>query len=135
MVDAKKLAREPIFSVKSKRGKREITVNVTVPEPEEILTSPKNGHSGDDPVAPTTTRHTEIQHRLLTLGSEMGLDTWVANNDRLRTWQGQTLGSLPNIISELPTQFNDATQRTIELIDVLWLKGNSEVDPKFRTVC
>ena len=31
------------------------------------------------------------------------------------------------IVDELPTQFNEATQRTIELIDVLWLKGNSIV--------
>jgi len=29
------------------------------------------------------------------------------------------------MVQELPPQFNDATQRTIELIDVLWLKGNS----------
>ncbi len=29
------------------------------------------------------------------------------------------------MVQELPAQFNDATQRTIELIDVLWLKGNS----------
>jgi hypothetical protein len=31
------------------------------------------------------------------------------------------------MIPELPTQFNEATNRTIELIDVLWLKGNSIV--------
>lgn len=31
------------------------------------------------------------------------------------------------MLSELPTQFNEATNRTIELIDVLWLKGNSIV--------
>src|SRR5436305_14524601 len=31
------------------------------------------------------------------------------------------------MIAELPTQFNEATNRTIELIDVLWLKGNSFV--------
>ena len=29
------------------------------------------------------------------------------------------------MVRELPTQFNEATNRTIELIDVLWLKGNS----------
>jgi hypothetical protein len=29
------------------------------------------------------------------------------------------------MVDKLPTQFNDATRRTIELIDVLWLKGNS----------
>jgi hypothetical protein len=31
------------------------------------------------------------------------------------------------MLDELPTQFNDATTRTIELIDVLWLSGNSIV--------
>jgi hypothetical protein len=29
------------------------------------------------------------------------------------------------MLDELPTQFNEATNRTIELIDVLWLKGNT----------
>jgi hypothetical protein len=37
------------------------------------------------------------------------------------------LGELPNVVDELPAQFNEATNRTIELIDVLWLKGNSIV--------
>lgn len=27
------------------------------------------------------------------------------------------------MVSELPTQFNEVTNRTIELIDVVWLKG------------
>jgi hypothetical protein len=31
------------------------------------------------------------------------------------------------MVDELPTQFNEATNRTIELIDVLWLKGHSIV--------
>jgi hypothetical protein len=37
------------------------------------------------------------------------------------------LGDLPRMAQRLPTQFNDATTRTVELIDVLWLKGNSIV--------
>jgi hypothetical protein len=31
------------------------------------------------------------------------------------------------MLDDLPTQFNEATTRTIELIDVLWLAGNSIV--------
>jgi hypothetical protein len=31
------------------------------------------------------------------------------------------------MLEQLPTQFNEATTRTIELIDVLWLSGNSIV--------
>jgi hypothetical protein len=57
----------------------------------------------------------------------MGFDVWVARNDRTRVWCGQTLGTISRMVSELPTQFNEATNRTIELIDVLWLKGNSIV--------
>src|SRR5262245_28993583 len=34
---------------------------------------------------------------------------------------------LPHLKSELPLQFDDATNRTIELIDVLWLKGHAIV--------
>jgi hypothetical protein len=59
------------------------------------------------------------------LGRDMGFDLWVARNDRSKTWNGTALGALPGMVERLPTQFNEATNRTIELIDVLWLKGNS----------
>lgn len=51
----------------------------------------------------------------------------MARNDRGKRYDGQFLGSLPGLLDELPTQFNEATNRTIELIDVLWLKGNTIV--------
>jgi hypothetical protein len=57
----------------------------------------------------------------------MGFNLWVAQNDRSKVWNGTTLGSIPGMVDRLPTQFNEATNRTIELIDVLWLKGNSIV--------
>ena len=72
-----------------------------------------------------TTRHTEIQYQLLKFGAELGLDVWVARNDRSKRYNGELLGAMSNMLDELPTQFNDATNRTIELIDVLWLKSNT----------
>ncbi len=33
----------------------------------------------------------------------------------------------PRLKTELPLQFDEATNKTIELIDVLWLKGNAIV--------
>ncbi len=71
------------------------------------------------------TRHTEIQFHLLQLGINLGLDVWVAKNDRTKSFKGVTLGKLPRIVDELPRQFNVATTKTVELIDVLWLKGHS----------
>lgn len=91
-------------------------VTVTVPKTEE-----------DEPLTRELkirkqTEHTEIQWHLLELGSAMGLDLWVARNDRNREWEGRKLSEFPRLAAELPRQFDEATMRTIELIDVIWLR-------------
>src|SRR5205807_2033259 len=112
-VDAAKLARRP-KPLKARMG------SVTVPESEEMpLESPE--------VAKEPSDHEEVQWLLLKLGSDMGFDVWVARNDRRRQFKGQRFVDLPKLKSELPLQFDEATNRTIELIDVLWLKGNAIV--------
>lgn len=119
-VDPKKLLRKPFYKVEAKGDAADSTL-VSVPEPEE---TEKAERSSSDTA---TTRHTEIQCELLRLGAEMGLDVWVARNDRGRKWKGTLLGTMPRMLEQLPTQFNEATTRTVELIDVLWLSGNSIV--------
>lgn len=57
----------------------------------------------------------------------MGLDVWVARNDRGKEVNGYRFADLPRLKKELPLQFDEATNRTIELIDVLWLRGNAIV--------
>jgi hypothetical protein len=128
-VDPKKLARKVLYKVEPKKGTNKHATLVTVPEPEpepEESIPTTISERQDSPESPTT-RHSEIQYRLLTLGADLGLDVWVARNDRSRKWNGCVLGSLPRMLEQLPTQFNEATTRTIELIDVLWLTGNSIV--------
>jgi hypothetical protein len=71
--------------------------------------------------------HTEIQWLLLKLGSDMGYGVWVARNDRGRQWEGYRFVDLPNLQQKLPRQFDEETNRTIELIDVLWLTKNGFV--------
>jgi hypothetical protein len=121
-VDPKKLARKPLFRVEQKKGKTVIPTVVSVPESEED--EPLVKGAGEPP---TPTKHTEIQYELLMLGADMGYDLWVARNDKSKRWNGVTFSAIPEILDELPTQFNEATNKTIELIDVLWLKGNSIV--------
>jgi hypothetical protein len=123
-VDPKKLAQKPYFKAERQKGKTREPTLVSVPEPEPRTDQAADPSAGD---AAATTRHTEIQYALLNIGREMGLDVWVARNDRRRTWNASVLGDMPGMIAELPTQFNEATNRTIELIDVLWLKGNAIV--------
>ena len=74
-----------------------------------------------------STAHDEIQWILLKLGSDMGLDVWVARNDRGKQVDGQRFMDLSRLKKDLPLQFDEATTRTIALIDVLWLKGNAIV--------
>ena len=111
-VDPAKLARRP-RALKSKLG------SVTIPESN---TDHETSNLGKQP-----TVHDEIQWLLLKLGNEMGLDVWVARNDRSREFHGHRFSSLPRIINELPLQFDEATNRTIEHIDVLWLSGKAIV--------
>ncbi|MCX6980921.1 MAG: hypothetical protein NTV08_09255 [Verrucomicrobia bacterium] len=126
-VDPKKLARKPLYTAEQRKGKTTIATKVSVPESDETEERTSQTTASTEPEATATTRHTEIQYNLLALGVDMGFDLWVARNDRSKKWQGKTLGELPRMVTELPTQFNEATNRTIELIDVLWLKGNSIV--------
>lgn len=125
-VDPKKLARRAaLYKIEPKKGREKQATLVSVPEPE--VTPVPAVSEAQEPAETITTRHAEIQHKLLTLGAELGLDVWVARNDRSRRWNNTALGSLPRMLDELPTQFNEATTRTIELIDVLWVSGNSIV--------
>jgi hypothetical protein len=72
-------------------------------------------------------KHTEVQWLMARLGSDMGLNVWVATNDRGREWKGHALADIPRMLDSLPVQFDRYTSRVIELIDVLWLQGNSIV--------
>ncbi len=90
-----------------------------------VVTVPED-HEEDPKKAPLEeTTHEEIQFLLLKLGSDLGLDVWVARNDRNRKYNGINFQDVANLKRELPRQFDDATNRTIELIDVLWLQGDA----------
>ncbi|MCY4020843.1 MAG: EVE domain-containing protein [Chloroflexi bacterium] len=89
---------------------------------EAIHIAAKKGCGVEKGAEPT---HDGIQWLLLSLGNEMGLDLWVASNDRNKSFQGNVFSSLPRLQQTLPVQFDFKSQRIIEFIDVLWLRGNS----------
>jgi predicted RNA-binding protein len=93
---------------------------VVVPETEETALPRQD-------LQKETSAHTEVQSLLLRLGSEMGYDVWVAKNDRGKGWNGKTFLEMFPIPDHLPVQFDEATNRTIELIDVLWFKKNAVI--------
>lgn len=98
------------------------------------VTVPENGEDEEDQDEETdskpsaqedqTRKHTEIQHLLLKLGSSMGFDMWVAQNDRNLEIGGEPFSKLFDLQESLPLSFDRATLRTIRYIDVLWLSGH-----------
>jgi hypothetical protein len=125
-VDPKVLARAPrVYSTGEGDGE------VTVPESDdegsdqlevEPFEAPRESLTAE-PEQPAAVTHEEIQYMLLKLGASIGLDVWVARNDKSKTYNGQRFGDMPRVKDNLPRQFDDVTNRTIELIDVLWLDG------------
>ena len=103
---------------------------MTIPEDDrsEITQEPESAASihTEEPESAASI-HTEIQYLLVKLGADMGFDFHVATNDQSRAWRGQRLGDMPRRREQIPQQFDPQTNRTVELIDVLWLKGNSIV--------
>ena len=97
------------------------TVAVTVPT--EVTES-----ESQPPVqAETEVRESiKIQAILADIGNQMGLKIWIPKADRggvLKEW-GEA-GTA--ILDRLPLNYDDATLKTIEQIDVLWLRGRSIV--------
>jgi len=93
-----------------------------VPEKQE----PEIKSIPEKPLA-STRIHDEIQYLLLKLGSDMNLDVWVAKNDRNREFNGISFQTIPRLKRELPRQFDNLTNKIIEMIDVLWLRGDAIV--------
>jgi hypothetical protein len=120
-VDPKKLARSPnLYKLRTKAGNEEIEAVVSVPPVEDEDSEEEEAPAG----GPT---HTEIQWRLLDLGSKIGLKVWAPKSDRNKGWEGKRIGDVPNLLEGLPTQFDKVTNKTIENIDVLWLSGQTIV--------
>ena len=68
----------------------------------------------------------QVQASLAEIGSRMGLKIWLPKSDRTRILTKWNPGE-GTLLDELPLNYDDATLRTIEQIDVLWLRKRSIV--------
>jgi hypothetical protein len=75
--------------------------------------------------------HARAQWLLARIGKQLGLKVWIASNDRGKVWNGQVLGDF-SIAALPPLGAGGATQRTVELIDVLWISGYNQIVAAFE---
>jgi hypothetical protein len=92
-------------------------ITVTIPGP-------------DEPTAPSPETHLEareslrIQALLAELGCKLGMQIWIPRSDRGRVLS-EIRSTDVSLLERLPLNYDDTTLRTIEQIDVLWLRRRS----------
>lgn len=96
-------------------------VSVSVPESNHLETDE------DIAVVQTDVRDsTKMQALLAKIGAQMGMKIWIPKSDKaavIAEWKSDHKPTL----EILPLNYDEATLKTIEQIDVLWLKGRSIV--------
>lgn len=100
-----------------RRGDRDVTV--IVPEKADVIEDPET-----QPETPSARESVQMQALLAEIGDRMGMQIWIPRADRagvLGAWRGDHAP----LLERLPLNYDDTTLRTIEQIDVLWLKGRS----------
>lgn len=111
--------RKKMVSLRVRRA--DADVPVSVPEPD--IESDADGEQDGGDV--TRTSH-QVQAALARLGADLGLDVWTPRNDRERVQAALGRNDV-RFLERLPLNYDEATLRTIENIDVLWLKRRSIV--------
>jgi hypothetical protein len=101
-------------------NRQDKVVTVTVPEdtaPFEAISAPQEAEARES---------IKIQSLLAQIGARMGMSIWIPRSDRggvLKEWKVEPQA----LLERLPLNYDDTTLRTIEQIDVIWLRGRSIV--------
>ena len=67
----------------------------------------------------------QVQAKVAQIGAEMGFRIWVPRNDKARVLEHIPATMHEKFLDILPLNYDDTTLRTVEQIDVLWLRGRS----------
>ena len=99
-------------------------VEVEVPEDEDdtedFVTGP------DDATAKSNRQQSiEVQAKVARIGIEMGFSIWVPRNDKSRVKELIPETMHNRFLETLPLNYTEPTLRTIEQIDVLWIRDGS----------
>ena len=68
---------------------------------------------------------TLYQAKVAQIGAEMGFYIWVPRNNKVRILEHVPSTMHARFLEALPLNYDDSTLKTVEQIDVLWLKGRS----------
>lgn len=116
--DRRQLARK----LKVRTLEREVAVEVPEADEDNEIVS---AESAIDEKQLGTRESLQIQAKVAQIGAEMGFRVWVPRSDSVRVAELVPNDIKKSFLDELPLNYDDTTLRTIEQIDVIWLKGRS----------
>lgn len=111
--DQKRLARHTV-------SRPEGVVTVSVPEDAVLGSADAEEHFPEAEVRESV----KIQALLAEIGAQMGMTIWIPRGDRERVLR-ECNTAADRIVARLPLNYDETTLRTIEQIDVLWLRRRS----------
>lgn len=111
--DKQRLAQKPI-----RTADRAVFVDVPDAKDELLLTVV------EAPVEEIRESH-RVQSAIARIGAEMGFRIWVPKSDKQKVFSEIPDDLRSMFLDILPLNYDDATLKTIEQIDVIWLKGRS----------
>jgi hypothetical protein len=93
-------------------------IPATVPDNDET------DNIGAPPLEAQSRESHRVQAALAEIGTKMRFRIWVPRNDRAKVLENSP-GIRSFLLDELPLNYADVTLRTIEQIDVIWIRGHS----------
>jgi predicted RNA-binding protein len=94
-------------------------VAVSIPQDTEI-------EANGTQTAPEVRESIKVQALLASIGSKMGFKIWLPRSDRQKVFSEWSSDYKP-VLDVLPLNYDETTLKTIEQIDILWLRGRSIV--------
>jgi hypothetical protein len=105
--------------VETATGSLQVTVPGDDDEPETIAGTP------DQPAVTGPRQSIQMQAKLAVIGATIGLGVWIPKPDRARVRELVPESLHAAFLEKLPLSYDLTTLETIELIDVIWIKGRS----------
>lgn len=110
----------------SKRRVRTLDREVEVEVPDETDADVGSDQTTDGPERTSESSESiRMQAKVARIGAAMRFRIWVPRNNKAQVLEHMPADIHEHFLDELPLNYDDTTLRTIEQIDVLWLKGRS----------
>ncbi len=92
-------------------------VTVSIPENDKVTEVPEERVKQRESI--------RIQAHLARIGERMRMKIWIPRSDKQRVLEEWKPENETSLLNQLPLNYDDATLKTIENIDVLWIRGRS----------